>query len=72
MKRIICKGTYSVTGKHECVERFSHIGEFGDKELVEHQDLEKSRDTKKQWWTGFDTDKKFDNIKEKIKDIKND
>jgi len=72
MKRIICKGTWSVTGKQECLEHFSHIGEWNDKELHEHAELEKSRDTKQRWWTGYDTDPKFDNIKEKIAEVRKD
>jgi|SaaInlV_130m_DNA_2_1039683.scaffolds.fasta_scaffold34727_3 hypothetical protein len=70
MKRIRCKGTWSVTGRHDCKEDFSYIGEWNDQPLIEHQALEKGRETKKEWWTGFETDPKFDNIKEKIKDIK--
>lgn len=64
IRLIKCKGRYSVRGKIECVDKFEHIGDFGDKELVIHQEKEKSTDTKHDWWTGYDTDDKFTQLKE--------
>ena len=60
--RIICKGRYSLNGMIPC--DFEHIGEWGDKELVEHQKFEKDQDNKQSWWTGFDVDKRFNKLKE--------
>jgi hypothetical protein len=72
MKLIYCKGRYTKQGKEECVDKFKHYGDWGDKELNEHQEKEKKLDNIKTWWTGYTTDNKFDKMKEKIKDIKSD
>jgi len=64
---IYCKGRYSAGGRTPCT--FEHIGHWGDKELVEHQKEEESKDTKQEWWIGFDTDKKFENLKTKVEEV---
>lgn len=72
MKHIYCKGRYTLKGKEECVDKFEYIGEWEDDKLVEHQDKEKKLDTRKSWWTGFAIDKKFENLKSKIDNVKED
>jgi|7_EtaG_2_1085326.scaffolds.fasta_scaffold02885_8 hypothetical protein len=71
-KIIYCKGRYSIHGKSECIDSFEYIGDWGDEELVKHADKEKSLDTKKTWWTGFEINKKFENLKRKVEDIRED
>jgi hypothetical protein len=69
MNLIYCKGRYTKHGKEECVDKFEHYGSFGDKELIEHQEKEKKLDNIKTWWTGYTTDNRFENLKEKSKEI---
>lgn len=66
-KIIYCKGRYSARGRTPC--DFEHFGNWGDKELIEHQKEEEAKDTKKEWWIGFDTDKKFETLKTKVEEI---
>lgn len=61
---IKCKGRWSVHGKQTCVDRFEHFGNYGDEELIEHQDKEKALDCKQHWWTGFEDDPKFEQLKD--------
>jgi hypothetical protein len=63
-KQIYCKGRWSVTGKIECSDKFQHIGYYGDQELIDHQEKEKSLNCMQNWWTGFEDDPKFDAIRE--------
>lgn len=67
---IFCKGRYSIKGKIKCVDSFEYIGEFGDKELVDHMNKEKDLDCKQNWWTGFDVDQKFDNLQSKVAEVR--
>jgi hypothetical protein len=63
MKHYIkCKGRWSIHGKIECEDKFEHIGEYGDPILFAHQEKEKALDCKQNWWTGFENDKKFDQM----------
>lgn len=59
-------------GKKPCVSGFEYYGNDGDKELVEHQKLEKDIDSKDNWWIGFEVDKRFENLKEQAQKIKDD
>jgi len=64
---IKCKGRWSVHGKVLCEDKFEHIGDYGDPILFEHQNKEKALDTKRNWWTGFENDIKFDILSSKKK-----
>jgi len=66
---IYCKGRYTIHGRTPCIIDFEHIGKWGDEELHAHQEFEEEKDTKTDWWIGFDTDKKFENLKEKVVNI---
>lgn len=71
MNKFYCKGRWSISGgKKPCIDEFEHYGENGDKELVDHQTKEKDLNSKSDWWTGFDTDKRFENLKEQSDKIK--
>jgi|TARA_B110000263_G_scaffold248750_1_gene264424 hypothetical protein len=62
--QIKCKGRWSVAdGKALCKDKFEYFGEYGDKELIDHQEKEKSFDCKQTWWTGFENDQHFENVK---------
>ena len=67
---IYCKGRYSIRGHIDCIDKFEYIGKFGDKELVEHMDKEKVLDNKQSWWSGYDTDIKFDDLQSKVAEVR--
>jgi len=61
--QIRCKGRWSVHGHIPCEDKFEHYGSYGDQELIDHQEKEKSLDCRQHWWTGFENDMKFDQLK---------
>lgn len=61
--QIRCKGRWSVHGHIPCEDKFEYFGSYGDQPLISHQEKEKSVDCKKHWWTGFENDQKFDQLR---------
>ncbi len=54
---IVCRGATSDGRIQKC--RFSHDGEWGDRELVEHQRLHESARRPGRAWLGFDLPQPF-------------
>ena len=70
---IYCVGRYFKNCGHKvCETGFSHIGKWGDKELVEHEKLEQQVDNEDNWHVGFEVDNKFLNLQEKVEYIRGD
>lgn len=70
---IYCVGRYFKNGGHKkCDTGFSHIGNWGDKELVEHEQWEQKSDRESDWHVGFEVDVKFQNLQEKAEYIRDD
>lgn len=70
---IYCKGRYhAIDGLHKCHKSFSHIGNWNDPELIEHQKWEEIQDSKKDWWVGYDINTKFEMLKDKTNEVQED
>jgi len=51
---IKCRG-YWLDGHNDCKSEFEHLGNWSDKELYKHQDIELALDDNKtRFWEGFE------------------
>lgn len=70
---IYCVGRYFKSGGHKlCDTDFSHIGNWGDKELVQHEQEEQKMNNEDNWHIGFEADMRFQNLQEKVEYIRDD
>ena len=71
LSNIICKGRYSRTNNLiPCKTQFSHVGHWGDRELIEHERIEKESDCHEHWHVGFEEDGKFQKFKDSVEQVK--
>lgn len=70
---IYCVGRYFKSGGHKtCDTEFSHFGNWGDKEITQHEQEEQKIDNGENWHIGFEIDVRFQNLQEKVEYIRDD